>query len=328
LTDQSQKLSEDFMFLKNSILAGSILMAASQSASAVIIKFDYTYDGGFFTGANVARQAILNAAGSFLGSSLTDNLSAITSIGRDKFTAIFDRPDDGVSTSLTNFGEAANTLTVFVGGRSLGGSTLGVGGFGGYDVSYITPSFLTTVTQRGQTGPTQTTTTNDVTTLATDFAPWGGQIAFNTLTNWYFDADPTTTESFSGNDFYSVALHEIGHLLGLGTADSWKDKISGSSFTGTNSVAAFGGNVPLAVDGAHWKDGTLSTTLAGLTQEVMMDPSLTTRTRKLATKLDFAALKDVGWQVAAVPVPAAIWLFGTGLAVFAGLHRKYPMAQA
>jgi hypothetical protein len=323
LTDQSQKLSEDFMFLKNSILAGAIMMAASQSANAVIINFDYTYDGGFFSGAGTdvtTRKSILETAGNLLGGSLTDSLSAITSSGSNQFTAIISRPDNGISTSLTSFSEEANTLTVYVGGRALGGNTLGVGGFGGYNISG-TSNYVNTVPQRGQIGTTSGPT-------AADFAPWGGFIAFDTLTNWYFDNNTATTESFSGSDFYSVALHEIGHLLGLGTADSWNNKVSGTSFTGTNSVAEFGGNVPLTVDGAHWKDRTRSTTLAGLTQEVMMDPSLMTRTRKLATKLDFAALKDVGWQVAAVPVPAAIWLFGSALVAFAGLRRKQYIRHA
>ena len=48
------------MLLKNSILAGAFFMVASQSASAVIINFDYTYDGGFFSGADAnLRRSIL-----------------------------------------------------------------------------------------------------------------------------------------------------------------------------------------------------------------------------------------------------------------------------
>jgi hypothetical protein len=82
-------------------------------------------------------------------------------------------------------------------------------------------------------------------------------------------------------------------VLGLGTAESWTNKVSGGNFTGANAVAAFGGNVPLTADFAHWQEGTRSTTLAGLTQEAMMDPTLTTGTRKLPTQLDFAALRDV-----------------------------------
>ncbi len=301
------------MFLKYSTTLGAILLAASQSASAVTINFDYSYDGGFFTGANTSRQSILNDAGHFLGSRLTDSLAAITSSGNNRFDAVFNNPGTGSVTTLTNFNVAADTLTVFAGGRALGGS-LGIGGPGGYSISGDT-SFVNTVPQRGQSGATTGPS-------ATDFAPWGGQIAFNNTSNWYFDSNPSTTEAFSGNDFYSTALHEIGHLLGIGITDSWKDKVSSGNFTGVNSVAAFGGNiVPLAPDLAHWKDGTQSTVM-GVFQEAMMDPTLTTGTRKLPTQLDFAALKDVGWQVTAVPLPSAVWLFGSALIAFAGLRRK------
>jgi PEP-CTERM motif len=111
-------------------------------------------------------------------------------------------------------------------------------------------------------------------------------------------------------------------VLGFGTADSWNDKVSGGNFTGVNAVAAFGGKVvPLAPDLAHWKDGTQSTVM-GVSQEAMMDPTLRTGTRKLPTQLDLAALKDVGWQVTAVPLPSAVWLFGSALIAFAGLRRR------
>ena len=303
------------MFVKNSTVAGAILLAASQSASAVTINFDYSYDGGFFTGTNSGRRSILDATGGLLGSKLTDSLAAISSSGNNRFDAVFSRPDTGATTTLNNFNVAADALTVFVGGRDLGNTTLGEGGFGGYSVSG-TSDFLTTVSQRGQAGATSGT-------AATDFAPWGGQLAFNSTSNWYFDSNPSTNESFSGSDFFSVALHELGHLLGIGTADSWNNQVSGNSFTGANAVAALGGNVPLASDNAHWLNGTQSTVL-GMPQEAAMDPSITVGTRKLFTQLDLAALKDVGWQVnvTAVPIPSAIWLFGSALLGFAGFSRK------
>jgi hypothetical protein len=299
------------MFLKYSITAGAILLAASQSASAVTINFDYSDDGGFFSGLNAGRRTILNDAGNFLGSRLTDSLAAITPSGGNQFDAVFSRPDTGSLTTLSNFSVAADTLTVFVGGRALGGS-LGIGGPGGYSIGGA-QNFVDTAPQRGQLGATTGSS-------ATDFAPWGGQITFDNNTNWYFGSDPSAISG--NNDFYSVALHEIGHVLGIGTADSWKDKVSSGNFTGVNSVAAFGGNVvPLAPDLAHWKEGTQSTVM-GVFQEAMMDPTFTTGTRKLPTQLDFAALKDVGWQVTAVPLPSAVWLFGSALIAFAGLRRK------
>jgi len=303
------------MLIKPSALAGVVLLAASQSTEAVVINFDYTYDGGFFSGSNASRRDILDAAGGFLGGILTDSLTAITSGGINNFSAVFQRPDTGASTTLSNFSVAADTLTVFVGGQTMGAGNLGYGGYGGYSVSG-TQDFLTNATQRGQSNATSGPS-------ATDFAPWGGQLTFSSSANWYFDTDLSTTETFTGNDFYSVALHELGHLLGLGSSDSWDNQASGSGFTGANAVAAYGGNVPLEGDKVHWLEGTKSTA-NGIEQEAAMDPTLRVGTRKVFTQLDLAALKDAGWQVSvtAVPVPSAVWLFGSALLGFIASKRK------
>jgi hypothetical protein len=110
----------------------------------------------------------------------------------------------------------------------------------------------------------------------------------------------------------------LAHVLGFGIADSFLDKISGSNFVGadTGSVALNGGK-------DHWAEGTLST-VDGISQEAAMDPSLTVGTRKNFTVLDFAAMKDIGWEVAAVP-EADTWsmlLVGLGLVGFTVRHRK------
>jgi hypothetical protein len=149
----------------------------------------------------------------------------------------------------------------------------------------------------------------------TDNGPWGGSLTFNNTSTWYFDSDPTTVESFTGqNDFYSVAVHEIAHLLGLGTADSWvtletDPGTGGTTFTGTHSVALVGSSVTLSPDNGHWANGTMST-VAGtaIAQEAAMDPSLTVGTRKYFTNLDYAGLQDVGWQLAAIPEASTLAL--------------------
>jgi hypothetical protein len=304
------------MFIKPSLLAGAVLLTASQSANAIVINFDYSYDGGFFSGSNSSRRQILDAAGGFLGSILTDSLAAITSGGGNNFSAVFQRPDTGAETVLSGFSVAADTLTVFVGGQDMAAGNLGYGGFGGYQVSG-TLDFSTKAAQRGQASPSFGAS-------ATDFAPWGGLLAFSNSANWYFDDDLSTTETFSGNDFYSVVLHELGHVLGLGSSDSWMNKTSGTGFTGANAVAVYGGNVPLTGDRSHWQEGTQST-VNGLPQETLMDPTIRVGTRKLYTELDLAALKDVGWEVSvtAVPVPSAVWFFGTALFGFIASQRKH-----
>lgn len=293
-------------------LTVAALSLASAPSSALILNFDYSYDAnGFFS--DPTRRAVLESAGGYFETLITDDLTAITSSGINQFNAVFSNPATGNSETINGFSVAADTLTIFAGGRVMGTSTLGVGGPGGFGVSG-TASFVDNAISRGEVGDVQGPG-------ATEFAPWGGSIAFNSNSSWYFDTDTSTTEAFSGNDFFSIALHELGHLLGIGTADSWNALIDGNGdFTGTQSVLAYGGNVPLASSG-HWDNG-VNGLVDGVSQEAAMTPSILIGSRKLFTDLDSAGLDDLGWDVAAVPVPAAIWLFGSGLLGLVGIARR------
>jgi hypothetical protein len=302
------------------LTTGAVLLAASQAATAITINLDYSYDtNGFFT--DSSRRDLMQSAASYFESRLTDSLSAITSSGGNNMTASFYSPTDGSLTSVSNFSVAADTITIFVGGYAMSGSTLGRGGFGGWSATG-TSAFFDTIRHRGQSDDMYGST-------ATEFNPWGGSISFNTdYSNWYFDSDPSTDEAFSGSDFYSVALHELGHVLGLGTADSWDNLINSSDeFTGTNAVATYSGNVPVTSDGVHWDYGTMSF-VDGVAQEAAMDPNVTTGTRKRFTDLDNAALDDIGWDVAAtaVPLPPALFLFAGGLLGMLGLGKRQSYA--
>lgn len=292
-----------------SYLAAGILAVFSQQSSAINIQFDYSLDtNGFFGSAGSTQRTILEAAGSFFASNINDSLTAITPDANNQFNAVIDHPGTGASYTINNLNVPADTLIIYAGGRSLSGSTLGVGGPGGFSIpSAQSQAFIDNAVSRGQAGALGPASGR------TDFGPWGGTVTFDTdaSTNWYFDTDLSTSADVMDNDFFSVALHEIGHMLGIGTSDSWNNLIAGSDFTGAASTSIFGGNVPLS-DPGHWADGT-SGLVNGVAKETAMDPSILQGTRKVFTDLDLAALSDVGWELTAVPVPAAVWLFGSGL---------------
>lgn len=285
-------------------------------ASAIEIVLDGTYDtSNLFTG-NAQALAALQAAADFYSGILDDTFAAGTIPDRVDSTATpggyyewsitFNNPANGATQRVTSGSMGQDEYRIYYGARPLSGSTLGLGGPGGFsfssfnssgqpdnNVTYFqnelnqiaagTDSFTDGYTDRGE---------------ATGFARWGGSITFDSVgTNWHFDhtASPSPGES----DLFSVALHEIGHVLGLGASSEWNDLINTSGrFQGAAAVAANGGVAPLA-DSGHWQQATQSTTYDGFTQqEALMDPNITNGTRKLLTKLDAAGLTDIGWDVA------------------------------
>ena len=250
------------------------------------VLIDYSLDANNFFDTQAKRDLLQTAADS-LANRLTDNLLAISpgpsGFGFDNtWDAIFDDPATGLDHSITDMTVAADTIIIYAGGRDLPGSTVGQGGPGGFSSSGTT-EFNEIVAARGQAGALLAT--------ETDFSLWGGAITFDTANDWHFGL---TTDGLDSNetDFLSVAQHEIGHLLGIGTASSWQNQITGSSFTGAASVASFGGDVPLFGDLSHWDEDTTSNG-----QIATMNPSLLNGTRALFTSLDDAALSDIGWEV-------------------------------
>ncbi|MEA3368145.1 MAG: hypothetical protein U9R68_08535, partial [Planctomycetota bacterium] len=270
------------------VLAGLVGLALATGIRAEIsVQFDYTYDDGFFTN-HPERRAALEFAAACL-TRFTDDLDPIIPSGGSTWEAQVRRPDTGDEIWVENLVVPADALIVYAGGRNLGGGG-GCGGPGGWSASGFQPWF-DAIRARGESGALDSP--------ATDFGPWGGDVAFNTApaVDWYFGLDPAGLGAGQA-DFLSVALHELGHVLGIGTADSWDTCLSGGVFTGPAAVDAYGGNVPVDAIASHWASGTMSE-VDGAAQEAAMDPELTQGTRKLFTDLDFAGLDDVGWEVMA-----------------------------
>ena len=255
---------------------------------SVTIQLDYSRDvGGFF--AEDSRRDALQRAADTLSALLGDSLSAVVPSGSDHWSASFLDPGDGTVHSVADLVVPADTLRIFAGGRPLGADAeLGLGGPGGYESSG-SDSWNTLVATRGQTGAGPS---------STDFGPWGGSVAFaSDYGGWSFAAEASGIGT-GQVDFTSVALHELGHVLGIGTATSWSRLSGPSGFVGEKATAAFGGAVPLDPALAHWADGTLSDGLPSA-----MDPTPEPGRRVPFGRLDVAALADIGWQVPDVPAP-------------------------
>jgi hypothetical protein len=231
------------------------------------IQFDYRFDtNGFFD--DPARRNTLEAVASVWESIIKDDFPD-TPVGTETPFVVNPRTDD----SRTFFTDAPiDDLLVFVGARSLRGSTLAESGPSGFFIS-------------------------DSRYVGSNFEPWIGSIAFDTTTNWFFDQTLNTSNDIPNNgfDFFSTALHELAHVMGFGTSSAFDDLISGSSFTGANALNANGGNsIPLepAPDLGHILDGFKFNN-----QDPLMNPTTSTGTRSFATALDIAMLADIGYII-------------------------------
>jgi hypothetical protein len=250
---------------------------------AITVLVDYSLDArgnggaGFFQDHPDAKTA-MNRVAYEMGQRVTANFSAITPGGGNSWSALFYDPRTGGQFAVANRNIAANTIVVYAGARAMPGNQAAVGGYGGYSYSG-SAAWGNTIAGRGWSG----------------FALWGGSLSFDTTVNWHFGL---TASGLDANelDFYSVATHELGHILGIGTAPQWYGKVQGSYFFGSYAKGVYGAPVPLNSDHSHWADGI---TVGG--QPVLLDPVLNYGTRVTWSALDQAGLRDVGWA-AGVPV--------------------------
>ena len=314
------------MRLTRNMFVGAVgLLCLAGNTLAVNIVIDYSYDTTNFFGAGNPDGAVagqqardaLEAAADYFSDITNDSFSGISTPptyysqffdgqATWEWTLNFAHPATGANIVLANQTIQPGEYRIYVGARNLSSTTLGQGGPGGWgwssnpsggftqgeidELNLITDEFSDAVENRGETS---------------GFANWGGAVAFDTPNDWHFDH--TTNPSGSDSDFYSIAIHELAHALGLGSSSEWNALVSGAYFTGAAATSAYGSNPPLNPGLDHWAEGTMSTVYGGLTaQEAAMDPTITDGTRKFFTELDAAALTDLGWDL----IPPTLSLIG------------------
>ncbi|MGL6096493.1 MAG: FG-GAP-like repeat-containing protein [Fimbriiglobus sp.] len=250
---------------------------------AVTVRFDYRFDTtGFFT---TDVRAALDRAAAGVAPQLQDTLAAITPTATRSWTAVTANAATGDFVRVQNLTVAADELIVFVSAGKVTGAEVAVASTGGFEASGE-QVWLDTIRGRGEPGA--------LLPAPTDFAPWGGMIAFDAGTTWSFGpAAPAAGQT----DFASVALHELVHVLGFGAAQSSFNRwVNGNRFTGPAATAAFGGPVP--VEDGHIAAGT---TFNG--RPLLMDPTIEVGTVVGLSAVEFAMLDDIGWDVGTTPPP-------------------------
>ncbi len=310
-----------------------IFMIALVPLKGIEIKVDYRYDSqGFFD--NPAAKVVIEAAAARWSRIVNQTLLPVDMKDEELFDGRFEiiHPGTGKKHVLSaaaskesdfyfkvgqpaadeylgGFSLDKNIWILYVGGRNLGGAGRGapIGGARNLAEIYADPeSFLNRGFNLG---------VSSLTVI-------GGTVSFDLDRNWSFGF--LQPEGGTALDFYSIALHEIGHCLGLNARSvaEFHDLIKEDRFVGDNAVTALeidaskevvGLEIVKSSEDYHWRDGEyqskifpLGTPLyfgtvgAGNLQDLLMEPVFNVGedvTRLEITNVDAAALTDIGWSV-------------------------------
>lgn len=305
------------------VIAACAIGIAQSSALEIELRYDLDVDGFFDQpGAREAMRAVAD----FYEELIVDELEAIdpsTFPTPSNFPArawhpTYLEPAQNMSTvripGARNMIVPANTIIVYPGGRRL--VSAGLGGPGGFtDASGEAPPFnwSNQLFSRNEPGGLRINSSQRFNT-PTDYAPWGGVVFFDENLLWNFSL--TDSEANSGLDFVSIALHEMGHVLGFGQVGTptfrWPHLVQNRTYIGelgNESNAEPDSNLAPGLTSAqnHWSDNTpLSHTLEGFGQRhgalqrpimVAISRAETTGQFAVLTDLDLAALQDIGWEI-------------------------------
>lgn len=145
---------------------------------------------------------------------------------------------------------------------------------------------------------------------------WGGWISFNISSTVEWNFDQRRAPLLAEADLYSVALHEIGHALGLnaGLWSDWLRNVNGG-FVGKDALASYRSDNAaelslLILEQDHWKADLYKAIVfphgspnyagtggPGILQSLLMEPRIPNGVRLEVTNIEVGALRDVGWSV-------------------------------
>ena len=268
----------------------ALLFSAPQVHAGLKLEFDYRFDeNGYFD--DPVRREALEAAGRYVNR-YVDNMAAVIPEGDNGWDSFFTRPDTGATILWSDVPIAEDTLLVVAGARSFGDDYLaiatGIGAVGDGDEEW-----KDLVSYRGQEGARE----------KTDFSTLGGKIAFNNdfeayQWHWGLSTDGLEAHEF---DFITVAMHELLHIMGFGTAPSFAAQVDARMrFTGPEATrvgSPTNPNLQLDSEEFHLAEGTESP-WNGKLQEALLAPGIFPGERAFPTLIDRAIIRDIGWEEA------------------------------
>ena len=249
------------------------------------IKFDYRFDtNDFFT---EERKAALNLAGDVWSILLQDDFAPVP-VGAE-FTV--QNPQTGANETIV-LQEAIDDLVIFVGASSEPFSGIPVGNAVSEtgNLSSLAQAQYDGIDLQGDIFQRRISSDFRNGGAVTDFEPWVGTISFATNPDpaWDFSLREPDLDKF---DFVSIALHEIGHILGVGTAPIFDVLGAGGAFDGVNAKEVSDGNpIPLEASLGHIDEGFRD-------NKVLLD-SILEPGRQSPTEIDLALLADIGYEIA------------------------------
>lgn len=272
-------------------------------AAAVTFRFDYRFDGGFFS-QHPERKKTLELAAEHWAELLPDRFDRITPGTVIKFR----HPQTGEPLSAAVPAHNGDVLVfVFAFPNKFKASAKPLfGGIAGYEEG------RRTFTRKA--GPRGVPVRNLYQRAAGNpFQPWAGTLSVDTQTGrpWYFAQSIDRVEDIpiaTHYDFLTTALHELGHILGIYMASSpfaFTDLVRDGQFVGPRSVALDRRPIPLHKESGHIAGDYNSATWNGrlilarphIEAYEMHSVAPVQSLRAYPTELDLAMLEDIGYTV-------------------------------